>query len=159
VIVKSGSDKKFEKSRLPAGEYFELKRKWSAGDTVELSLPMKVRMVEGHHMIEETRGQVAVLRGPVVYCIESKDVAQGVELTDLVVPRNARFRPVQETIAGVKVTALEGEVQKYDHRAWGKDLYQEVSDVAPQRVKVRQAPYFCWDNRGMTDMSIWLPLG
>jgi DUF1680 family protein len=159
VSVKSGSAKKFEKSRLPAGEYFELKRKWSAGDTVELSLPMKVRMVEGHHMIEETRGQVAVLRGPVVYCIESKDVPQGVELTDLVVPRNVKFRPVQETIGEVQVTTLEGEVVKYDHRPWGKDLYQEVSDVAPQQVRVRLAPYFCWDNRGMTDMSIWFPLG
>jgi len=158
VVVKSGGEKKFEKSRLPVGEYFDLKRNWLAGDTVELSLPMKVRMVEGHHLIEETRSQVAVLRGPVVYCLESADIGLGNELSDLAIPRNAQLRTVQQTVDGVQVIALEGEILKHEHRDFGANLYREISAAAPQRVKVRMVPYFCWDNRGMTDMSIWMPL-
>lgn len=158
VLVKSGAGKQFEKSRLEAGQYFALRRKWSSGDVVELSLPMMVRLIEGHHLLEETRGQVAVLRGPVVYCIESPDIGQGVELSDLAVPRNVQLRPVQHTIGRVPVIALEGEILKYEHRDWGTNLYREVSGVEPRRVKVRMVPYFCWDNRGLTEMSIWLPL-
>jgi DUF1680 family protein len=158
VTVNSGAARKFEKSKLAAGQYFEIGRKWSSGDTVELSLPMRVRMVEGHHMIEETRGQAAILRGPVVYCLESCDVDPGVQLSDLAVPRNAQLWLVQQHIGGFQVTALEGEILAYEHREWGSNLYREVSSAGPKRVKVRMIPYFCWDNRGLTDMSIWAPL-
>ena len=54
--------------------------------------------------------------------------------------------------------ALEGEILKYEHRDFGTDLYREISGAGPQRVKVRMVPYFSWDNRGLTDMSIWMPL-
>jgi DUF1680 family protein len=159
VLVRSGGSKQWEKPRLEPGQFFELRRKWSSGDEVELSLPMKVRLVEGHHLVEETRGQVAVLRGPVVYCLESPDIEPGVQLSDLAVPRNVQFRSVQQTIVGVQVPALEGEILQYEHRDWGNDLYRDVSSAAPRRVKVRMIPYFSWDNRGLTEMSIWLPLG
>ena len=158
VVVKSGGGRQFEKSGLETGQYFALRRKWTSGDVVELSLPMKVRLMEGHHLVEETRGQVAVLRGPIVYCVESADVPPGVEIADLSIPRNARFQPVSYTIGRVPVIALEGEVLKHEHRDWGTDLYREITTTEPRRVKVRMVPYFCWDNRGLTEMSIWLPV-
>ena len=86
--------------------------------------------MEGHHLVEETRGQVAVLRGPVVYCIESQDIGQGVEIADLAVPRSVQLRPVAHTIGNLPVTALEGDLLKYEHRDWGNSLYREVSSVA-----------------------------
>jgi hypothetical protein len=155
----SGMEKQFEKSDLPPGEFFPLRRTWSpAGATVELKLPMRARLMEGHPLVEETRGQVAVLRGPLVYCLESPDIPADVDLADLAVPRNIDLQPVSQTIAGVQVAALEGELLKYQHRDWGNSLYREVSTAPPQRVRVRMTPYFCWDNRGMSEMSIWLPL-
>ena len=158
VLVRSRAEKEFEKFDLTPGEYFPLQRKWSSGDLVELALPMRVRLVEGHELIEETRGQVAVLRGPVVYCIESPDAGQGIHLSALAIPRSVQFRPVQQLIGSVQITALEGEVLKYEHKDWGTDLYRDVSDVEPQRLNVRMIPYFCWDNRGINEMSIWLPI-
>jgi uncharacterized protein len=158
VLVRSGADKQFEKSGLEPGKYFPLQRKWSSGDVVELALPMRVRLVEGHQLIEETRGQVAVLRGPVVYCIESPDAGSGIDVSELTIPRNVQFRPVRHTIGQVQITALEGEILKHEHRDWGTDLYRDVSDIEPQRINARMVPYFCWDNRGLTEMSIWLPV-
>jgi hypothetical protein len=158
VQVRSGAERQFEQAGLETGKYFPLRRKWSKGDVVEIVLPMRVRLVEGHKLVEETRGQVAVLRGPVVYCVESADAGQGVDLADLSIPRNARFRPVDHKIGAVPITALEGEILKQEHRDWGKDLYREISEVEPQRVNVRMIPYFCWDNRGLTEMSIWMPM-
>src|SRR5205807_431233 len=61
-----------------AGSFYELRRTWSAGDVVELHLPMPVRILEANPYVEETRNQVAVMRGPIVYCLESTDLPEGV---------------------------------------------------------------------------------
>jgi DUF1680 family protein len=156
VVVRAGGKTQFQQANLQPSQYFPLRRKWSSGDTAHLSLPMNVRLVEAHKLVEETRGQIAVLRGPVVYCLESPDVG-GADLAELAIPRNAKFRPVNHQIGDLSVTALEGEVLKHEHRDWGSDLYREISSEEPQRVSVRLVPYFCWDNRGLTEMSIWMP--
>ncbi len=53
---------------------------WAVGDVVVLDLPMPVRVLRGHRLAEETTNQVAVQRGPVVYCLESADLPDGVRL-------------------------------------------------------------------------------
>jgi hypothetical protein len=156
VVVRSGAEKQFEQTNLEPGKYFPVQRKWSSGDEVQLALAMTVRLIEGHKLVEETRGQIAVMRGPVVYCVESPEIG-GLDLADFVIPRNTQFRPVEHQIGQLTVTALEGEILKHEHREWGTDLYREVSSAEPQRVSVRFVPYFCWDNRGLTEMSIWMP--
>jgi hypothetical protein len=42
-----------------AGAYAEVRRRWKAGDTVDLDLPMPVRLIESNPYVEETRSQVA----------------------------------------------------------------------------------------------------
>jgi hypothetical protein len=157
VIVRSGGENQFEQSNLEPGQYFPLQRQWSPGDAIQLSLPMKVRLVEGHNLVEETRGQTAVLRGPVVYCMESPDVGGG-DLADFAIPRNTRFHTIDHQIGELSVIALEGEILKHEHHDWGTELYREISSEEPRRISVRMVPYFCWDNRGLTEMSIWMPM-
>src|SRR5207253_572098 len=43
-------------TRSPQREsFFEIRRRWSAGDTVQLGLPMPARLVEAHPLVEEAR--------------------------------------------------------------------------------------------------------
>ncbi len=49
------------------GTFFELRRKWLAGDQVALDLPMQWRLVKGR---QRQAGRVAVLRGPLVFCLD-----------------------------------------------------------------------------------------
>ena len=51
---------------LRGGKYCEIHRKWKPGDTLTLDMPMTWRLVRGRRLQE---GHVALLRGPVVYCI------------------------------------------------------------------------------------------
>ncbi len=60
---------------VPSGTTtYELRRKWKAGDTVALDLPMEWRFIRGHQLQE---GKAALARGPVVYCLGT---AQNAEL-------------------------------------------------------------------------------
>ena len=58
--------------------YFEVRRVWQPGDFVDLDLPMPARLMEANPLVEEDLNQVAVQRGPVVYCLESPDLPPGV---------------------------------------------------------------------------------
>jgi len=57
--------------------YAVLTRKWKAGDRIELVLPMRVQRIRGIDRIAATRGQVALRRGPLIYCVESVDQKLG----------------------------------------------------------------------------------
>ena len=50
----------------PGADPYEIRRKWKAGDTVTLEMPMAWRFVKGHQLQE---GKAALARGPVVYCL------------------------------------------------------------------------------------------
>ena len=39
---------------------------------------MRVRLVSAHPKVEECRGQVAIMRGPIVFCAESVDLIDGI---------------------------------------------------------------------------------
>jgi DUF1680 family protein len=45
---------------------YEIRRKWKAGDTMTLEMPMVWRFIKGHQLQE---GKAALARGPVVYCL------------------------------------------------------------------------------------------
>ena len=140
-------------------------RKWKKGDVIELDLPMPVRLVEANPLVEEAKNQVAVMRGPTVYCLEGQDIgtipaASGKpRINDVAIPADAKFREVPVTISGTTMIALETDALVTNDSAWDNNtLYRELRPAAKQRVKVRLIPYYAWDNRGIDDMSLWLPL-
>ncbi len=53
--------------------YITLQRKWKAGDTINLSLPMPIQRVYADEVVKANRGRVALIRGPLVYNIEDVD--------------------------------------------------------------------------------------
>jgi DUF1680 family protein len=53
--------------------FARLVRRWQAGDTIELDLPMPVRRVVAHRNVAADKGKVALQRGPIVYCLEGPD--------------------------------------------------------------------------------------
>ena len=138
------------------GTYFELSRTWKAGDVVDLDIPMPTQVVEANPLVEETVGQVALKRGPVVYCLESSDLPAGMRIMDMAVPADAKFlaRYDQRLLGGV--VTLDGTLLAKPAENWSGQLYREVKPVEPKPVKARLVPYFVWGNRGKSEMSVWL---
>ena len=135
--------------------YIALEGTWKKGNTVTIDLPMPVRIVEANPLVEESRGQVAVVRGPLVYCVESQDLG-GTDIDDLLLPLDTRFTPVETRIADSRVTALECEVLVREHQSWGGTLYRDAAK-ATKRQTIRLIPYYAWGNRGKSEMTVWMP--
>lgn len=140
-----------------AGTYATVNRTWKKGDVVSINMPMRTRIVEANPLVEESRGQVAVQRGPIVYCLESNDLG-GLSIDDIAIPLDAKFTPVDMTIDGSRIKALEGEVINRSEASWKGQLYREAT-AKKQMVKVRLIPYYSWGNRGKSEMTVWMPAG
>ncbi len=140
------------------GTYVELRRCWSAGDVVELDLPMRPRLMLAHPELEQAHNQVAVMRGPVVYCLEGADLPDDVPVHEIHVPRDieleATFMP--GLLGGV--TVLEGTACRRREPDWSGRLYAEMPESTCECQPVRLIPNFAWLNRGPHDMRVWLPL-
>ncbi|MEX0324309.1 MAG: glycoside hydrolase family 127 protein [Puniceicoccaceae bacterium] len=140
------------------GEYAEVSRKWKKGDTIELNLPMEVKLLVSDPMIEQTRGQVAVKRGPVVYCLESHDIPKGVNIQDVQIPSDAVWKAEfrEDQLDGVTVLKTRAEVVQAQGRELG--TIRELGDVKVSQVDIEMIPYFAWHNRGECKMTVWMPL-
>ncbi len=139
------------------GAYAAVRRRWSQGDVLELNLPMEVVFMQAHPLVEEARNQLAVMRGPIVYCLESPDLPAGVSIDDLAILPGADWRPQwrPELLGGMSV--VEGEAVVREPHDWQGQLYTRWRKYSEQRVPVTLIPYFGWANRGTSQMSVWLP--
>ncbi len=144
----------------PSGMYHEVRRTWHAGDTIELDLPMHPRLMQAHPLVEEARNHVAVMRGPLVYCLESPDLSHDVPVNDVFVPRDIELRSFTQTdglLTGMTLLKGTAAARAQDH-GFDTPLYRELSMQPARETEITLIPYFAWANRGPADMSVWLPL-
>jgi len=140
------------------GQYVVLKRSWKAGDVIELDLPMPVRLMQADPRAEQLRNQVAVMRGPVLYCLESPDLPEKVDLFNVYLPSDIALKPATADDLPFGITVLEGEAFTRPEPAWTSRLYRQLDPRPLVPLPIRMVPYFAWANRGPSTMSVWLPV-
>ena len=143
---------------LKSEQYFEIKRTWLAGDKVELFLPMPAQLLEAHPLVEETRNQTAIRRGPIVYCLESTDLPEDINISDVSIPSDIVLhnRYDRELLGGIVV--LNGKVRIHPAGNWDNTLYRPLGRGKNTEIDLRLIPYYAWDNRGDSEMTVWMPL-
>jgi len=141
---------------LHPGTYAAIHRVWKTGDFLTLDLPMRAELIESNPLVEETRGQVAVRRGPIVYCLESPDLTAGESIFDIALPWKTDLRPVPMSIGKSHLMALEGKAWLMPHG--NGRLYEELPSAPFKAIDVRLIPYYAWANRGQSDMTVWMDL-
>jgi uncharacterized protein len=142
---------------LKGSKYQQINRKWKTGDKIELVMDMRAKLIEANPLVEATRNQVAVKRGPVVYCLESPDLDKNESVFDVAIPANIQFAPEPEEIDNSHLMALKGKAQLVQHTNWNDVLYHEI-DNKTKTVTIKLIPYYAWANRGKSDMTVWMPL-
>jgi DUF1680 family protein len=146
------------KTNIASGQYVEVKQIWKAGDILSLRLPMEVQLMESNPLVEETRNQVAVKRGPIVYCLESNDLQNNEQLSSISIPTNTKWTSKLSKIGNAEMLTLDGTVKTLGKKEWKNSLYKPINSKSSALTKITLIPYFAWANRGQSEMSVWLPL-
>jgi hypothetical protein len=140
--------------------YLWLKRQWHTGDRIELDLPMAPVFVEAHPHVEASSGSVALMRGPLVYCLEETDQEPGVDLFNVLIdPEHLPEASFDPTCLGGTMRIRTQGLALSDS-GWSDQLYRvwDPTSVAQARsVSLAAVPYLLWGNRQPGAMRVWVP--
>lgn len=115
--------------------YLALSRSWRDGDRVELDLEMAPRLVEADPRVKADRNRAAIMRGPLVYCLEEWDNA-GLDVHEVKLGTDPQLDDIYavELLGGVmKVRGMTADGRGFE-----------------------AVPYYAWNNRGPSHMEVWI---
>jgi DUF1680 family protein len=127
--------------------WWTMTRAWKRGDTLGVHLPMSIEREHADAHVAADVGRVALVRGPVVYCLEGVDHDGNAAVIAL--PRARRLVAKLEPSLLGGVVALGGASVAATRYADGQR--------GEQLADVRAVPYCVWDNRAAGDMVVWIP--
>jgi DUF1680 family protein len=135
--------------------YALMSREWRSGDTVTVLFDMPVSFVEANPRVREDAGKTALMRGPVVYCLEEAD--NGTELFKIRTghpdPKDVNVRFEKDLLGGVTTVSFKGRKLK----DWeGDDLYRNTADAVYEDKDLTWIPYYAWANRKSGEMLVWV---
>ena len=134
VIV---NDRKIDWPALDKG-YARIRRAWKKGDCIELHLTMPIRRIYAHSNVEANRSRVALMRGPLIYCLEGVD--HDFSVLNMALPKDAEITPLTCINLLNGITILKGK---------------GLAD-GERKVDFTAVPYFSWQNRGIDELATWL---
>jgi uncharacterized protein len=129
--------------------YAVIDREWKKGDVIEYTLPMDIRRVVANSNVKEDVNQVALERGPIVYCLEGADNA-GTSLFGMILPDNAKLNASFDASKLKGIEQITGEAISFIPNAEG-------SLIETKKQTFIAIPYYSWDNRGVDKMRVWIP--
>jgi DUF1680 family protein len=135
-------------ARLESG-YATIDRTWTTGDRVTFTLPLDVQRVAAREEVAADRGRIALSRGPLVYCVEAKDIEGSLSPLAAVTSLETPWTPGPPAAALANATTLVGAVRPAERQLDGS-----VTVGSP--LQASAIPYAFWANRGPTPMSVWI---
>ncbi|MBP7509271.1 MAG: glycoside hydrolase family 127 protein [Prolixibacteraceae bacterium] len=127
--------------------YAIFSKKWKKGDKIEISIPLDVQKISANKKVESDIDKKAYQRGPLVYCFEDKD-NNGEWMFDVIIPDTSKALVKEENdkLGGIVSFSIDGfKIEK------------SSTDVKKIPVKLNAIPYFAWNNRGASNMIVWVP--
>ena len=136
--------------------YALLSRTWSDGDSAELTLAMPVERVMPHPAIRQAAGQIALQRGPLIYCLEEAD--NGARLANICIPAHSELEASfdSELLGGASV--IGGQALRIEPAEESSALYRHHSQTGYKETAFafKAIPYYLWANREPGEMRVWI---
>ncbi|TDD97808.1 aceric acid hydrolase [Flavobacterium cellulosilyticum] len=155
-----GADVSINGKKVPtaivSGSYLQLNQKWKKGDVIELNIPMPVELMQANPLVEEAKNQVAVKRGPLVYCLESNKLPANISVNDVVLNVNSKFSTNFIQIDNRNILSIDANAAVNQDTSWDKKLYKPFSTNNTKEYTIKFIPYFAWGNQGKGEMTVWM---
>lgn len=135
----------YEGETVKGYAYFDVKD----GDSLTFDFKMKVKLMEARPEAIFDCGRYAVMRGPVVYCMEEAD--NGEILRDIRISARSRFRQGKHDTLGVPTLTVKAYRRRRDETS---PLYYERKEDLVE-TKATLIPFYAFANRGLMEMQLW----
>jgi len=135
--------------------YLYVHGSWTDGDMVTLHFEMPVQVVCASPLVRENIGKAAVMRGPVVYCLEEED--NGSYLSWIALPKVPSFTCSYEKDMLGGIVKLRSNGLVLDAKNWSdSSLYEIYKADTFSEKSLEWIPYYAWANRSCGEMAVWI---
>lgn len=132
--------------------YLKLKRNWKGETVVSILLDIPVLRIYANPKVRADIGRVALVKGPVVYCLEEAD--NGANLGGFELPDDAALREEYDnTLFGGTMTITAEGVKVVDD---GNASLYRTTPPKKEKAVMKFVPYCYWNNRGKGEMLVWV---
>lgn len=133
--------------------YLHLRGVFARESVVHLRFAMEPMLVCAHPRVRSNAGKVAIVRGPLVYCLESAD--NGENLSAIAVAPDARLSAELDPALLGGTAVVTADAVRISEDGWQGRLYRPAV-LETQPCTIRALPYCLWNNRGSGEMLVWL---
>ena len=129
--------------------YLELKE----NSDIQIFFEAPARFVRANPLVRADSGKIALMRGPLVYCLEEID--NGTNLSALYVDAKTDIREEKSELFGGSIL-LHFHGKRIVDTEWKEDELYAEHPIRWEETELTAVPYAYWNNRGMGEMSVWI---
>ena len=125
-----------------------------AEEMITVSCNMEARFDHANPEVRADEGRVAIMRGPLVYCLEETD--NGRNLSSLYIDTKAGLTEAyeDELLGGVVTVSAKGK--RISNTGWNEDELYKEQEIQLEDVTLKAVPYCNWGNRKTGEMAVWI---
>ncbi|MCM1270282.1 MAG: glycoside hydrolase family 127 protein [Ruminococcus flavefaciens] len=110
---------------------------------IDIEFDMYIKIIKCSNRVRENIGKVAVMRGPIVYCLEEVDNGSDLHMLSLCKHPNFEYKD--------GVIFADGFREQPD-----ANLYNIYSESIKEKCRLKFISYYRWGNRGENEMSVYI---
>ncbi|MGN0413739.1 MAG: glycoside hydrolase family 127 protein [Lachnospiraceae bacterium] len=141
--------RKAELEVLKGYVYLELKE----DSDIQIFFEAPARFVRANPLVRADSGKIALMRGPLVYCLEEID--NGANLSALYVDAKTDIREEKSELFGGSIL-LHFRGKRIVDTEWKENELYAEHPIQWEETELTAVPYAYWNNRGMGEMSVWI---
>lgn len=133
--------------------YLCISREFVEGDCIKIEFPLALKKVYANPRVGVDAGRAALMRGPVVYCLEEAD--NGKNLSGISVGELKQSREFIDTSLPYHEVSVCFRGFRDREEDWKNKLYG-YEESGKEEIIVKAIPYHLWGNRGVGEMKVWI---
>ncbi|MBO5290752.1 MAG: glycoside hydrolase family 127 protein [Clostridia bacterium] len=119
----------------------------SGEEKIIISFDMTPKFIKANKRVHDDAGRVALMRGPVVYCLEGKDNGKDLECVRVDINSSFKLSDCEFILPALETVGYQEKESDM--------LYFEATDEY-DRIPLKFIPYYAYANRGETELLVWI---
>lgn len=121
---------------------------------IKINFDLTPKFVHANPLVRADSGKVALVKGPLVYCLEEAD--NGSNLAALFADTRQQVTEYydEDLLGGTTVLKFKG--RKISQANWNSDELYKDTDVIWEEKELTAIPYCYWGNRKAGEMLVWM---
>lgn len=142
-----------EKARVEKG-YLYIEGIREKETRLVLDFEVLPRFIRANPRVREDAGKVALMKGPLVYCLEEAD--NGKNLPSVFVHCGQKLKETYEEGLLGGVTSISFKGKRLAEDGWEDGALYSERKSRLRDVELKAVPYHCWGNRTSGEMLVWM---